>query len=174
MKRIIALALAFVMLVACSGCAGDPVDNTKQVDIHQLLNDIADAYTDMEWDTFSFYYSDETEEEYALEGWYASYLFTDGMEQEDVLDGYEYSFVVSGGKQVFEIMILKGTDKAATKDLLEQRLEMKQDPTLEVYMPEEAQYLKDSEIVFYGNYGILITSYDNTIAKGVIDAAFAE
>ncbi len=171
MKRIIALVLAFVMLAVCSGCSGE---SAKQVDIHQLLDQIADAYEDMDWDTFSFYYSDETDEEYVLEGWYASVLFTDGMEQEDVLDGYEYSFVVSGGKQVTEIMILKGPDKAATKALLEQRLEVKQDPTLEVYMPEEAQYLKDSEIVFHGDYGILITSYDNSIAKGIIDAAFAE
>lgn len=175
MRKIIALIMA-ITLLACTGCGPTSTGDVsgKQVDINKLLDDIADAYTEMEWDTFSFYYSDETDPDYQLEGWYASYLFTDGMEQEDVLDGYEFAMIVSGGKQVFEIMILKGSDKKATQDLLEQRLEMKQDPTLEVYMPDEAQYLKNSEIVFKGQYGILITSPDNSIAKGVIDAAFAE
>lgn len=171
MKKILALLVAMTMLL-CTGCGGTAQE--KEVDIDKLLDDIADAYTEMEWDTFSFYYSSETDPLYALEGWYASYLFTNDYEQETVLDGYEYAMIISGGKQVFEIMILKGTDKAETKALLEQRLEMKQDPTLEVYMPEEAQNLKDTEIVFHGNYGILITTYDNSVAKGIIDAAFAE
>ena len=169
MKKILALLLALTLMLCVASCGKD---NVKDVDINKLLNDVADAYTDMEWDTFSFYYSNETDEDKKLEGWYASYLFTKDYEQEDVLDGYDYAMIVSGGKQVFEIVILKGTDKAATKALLEQRLEMKQDPTLEIYMPAEAQKLKKSEILFYGNYGILITSGDNSIAKGVIDAAF--
>ncbi len=165
---LILLLLVFAATAFC-GCSGQDRDQARVLDIDKLLDDISDRYADMDWDGFGFYYSDDGE--YAMDGSYASYLFNRDYDHEDVLDGYDYAMIISGGKEVFEIMILKGPD---LQEMLDRRLEMKQDATLASYMPEQYDILNGTETFVRGQYGFLITTPDNQAAKTVIDGAFRD
>ena len=168
MKRLIAAALVLIFAaVLFGGCAGQDADAGKVIDMDAVLDSISDRYPDMDWDGFTFYYS--SDDEYAVDDSYASYLFNRDYDHEDALRGYDYAMIISGGKEVFEVMILKGPD---LQGMLDRRLEMKQDATLASYMPEQYDILKGTETFIRGQYGFLLTTPDNQAAKDVIDAAF--
>ena len=156
MKKIIAIALAAVMMIAVlAGCGG--ADSNNDVKLSEVLSEINEKYPD------STSGLTELTEKNDLKRYY-------GIEVDDVID-FAAEINTDSSKAPLEIVIVKAEDGTAKKEI-EQKLTNRYNSILSQYASYSADQLKMAKacgVTTAGDVVVLAVAEDYDGIKSVID-----
>ena len=175
-KKLVAIVLVFLMLmIVITSCNTNEETNYSAKEIAGL---ILDLYQDEELPEFAKYYSKVGEDsENYLEPKQAGQLITGNYEEiAEMEEISEYAFIIPTGHHAFEISVLKTKDVQnidTAKQLLEKRLEQKNDPNIRLYTPDAVPLIENAEIHVKNDFAILLATTDNDKGKKMFDDILA-
>lgn len=171
MKKNFSLMIVTTIFIYCSLLLSCNNDNNiaGEISADELLNAAVGAYDKNTIPNTVIYSSSVNPIPDGHEG----LLFKDeaGSEVPDLNYAGSYAMIVPKSYNVFEIDIVRVTSKSNVnkiKNLLQDRLNVKNNGNILNYTPQEQPYLDNAEIFNIGNYVILIATHDNSIAYNKI------
>ena len=164
MKQIVCLALAAVLLAAAWGCASQPEDTGKNVDMAALMDAMAAADPTL---PKMIYVTGESDQAAA----YFAYLSDLDYKLVD-----EYFYVCADAGTAEEIAVIKLKDAgqaAAVMDSLHRHIEARQG-TFREYDPEQLPLTEKAVIIREGKYVALIVCEKSGLVQNVFRDSFKE